>query len=209
MLANKSSSSTTRKSIARVSCGSRAIRVSSNRYSRSESYNKRVVKEHEEHWMMKQAICSGTAAILSGLLWIGGEQAANATMCPQLTRAESGLEFCDVKEGDGDTPVKGAFIKVHYSGRLDSDSASGTFDSSYDRGRPLGFAVGTGQVIKGWDQGILGDGKTVPGMKPGGKRQLVIPPDLGYGERGAGGGIIPPNATLYFDVEYLGRLGQK
>jgi len=148
--------------------------------------------------------------MLSGfLVWSGGDGAAYAAMCPELTKAESGLEFCDMKEGDGDTPAKGAFIKVHYSGRLDSDSASGTFDSSYDRGRPLGFAVGTGQVIKGWDQGILGDGKTVPGMKPGGKRQLVIPPGLGYGERGAGGGIIPPNATLYFDVEYLGRLGQK
>ena len=208
MLANKSSSST-RKSVVAVSCGSRAIRVSSTRCSRSESYNKGVAKKQGEYCMMKQAICAGTAAMLSGLLWSGGEQAAYAAMCPQLTRSESGLEFCDVKEGDGDTPVKGAFIKVHYSGRLDSDSASGTFDSSYDRGRPLGFAVGTGQVIKGWDQGILGDGKKVPGMKPGGKRQLVIPPGLGYGERGAGGGIIPPNATLYFDVEYLGRLGQK
>lgn len=98
--------------------------------------------------------------------------------------------------------------QVHYNGRLDSDIASGTFDSSYERGRPLAFAVGTGQVIRGWDAGILGDGSSVPPMLPGGKRQLVIPPDLAYGARGAGG-VIPPNATLYFDVELVGRLGKK
>ena len=104
--------------------------------------------------------------------------------------------------------MKGSFIKVHYEGRLDSDSTSGTFDSSYDRRRPLGFSVGIGQVIRGWDFGILGDGGDIPAMKAGGKRKLVIPADLGYGARGAGG-VIPPNATLYFDVEYLGRLGKK
>lgn len=82
------------------------------------------------------------------------------------------------------------------------------FDSSYDRGRPLAFSIGTGQVIRGWDLGILGDGKSIPPMKPGGKRKLIIPSDLGYGSKGAGG-VIPPNATLYFDVEYLGGLGQK
>eukprot|EP00890_Picochlorum_soloecismus_P002116 jgi/Picsp_1/2905/NSC_01130-R1_fkbp-type peptidyl-prolyl cis-trans isomerase len=210
-----SASTATRKSVVAVSSGSRAIRVSSYRYttSNSNSHHKAVQGRMGQEWISKKQDdwnWKPMAAMLTGFLaWSGGEQAAYAAMCPQLTKSESGLEFCDVKEGDGDTPVKGAFIKVHYSGRLDSDSASGTFDSSYDRGRPLGFAVGTGQVIKGWDQGILGDGKTVPGMKPGGKRQLVIPPGLGYGERGAGGGIIPPNATLYFDVEYLGRLGQK
>ena len=74
--------------------------------------------------------------------------------------------------------MKGAFIKVHYDGRLDSDIASGKFDSSYDRGRPFGFAVGTGQVIKGWDEGIGGAEGVIP-MLPGGKRQLVIPAELG------------------------------
>ena len=87
-------------------------------------------------------------------------------------------KFCDVKIGTGDAPVKGAFIKVHYDGRLDSDIASGKFDSSYDRGRPFGFAVGTGQVIKGWDEGIGGAEGVTP-MLPGGKRQLVIPAELG------------------------------
>ena len=136
---------------------------------------------------------------------------ALADACPTMVKVSSGdasgLEYCDVKLGEGDAPVKGAFIKVHYEGRLDSEIASGTFDSSYERGRPLGFSVGTGTVIKGWDLGILGDGETIPAMKPGGKRKLVIPSDLGYGARGAGG-VIPPNATLYFDVEYVGRLGK-
>ena len=127
--------------------------------------------------------------------------------CPDLIASPTGLKYCDVTVGTGDVPVKGAFIKVHYSGRLDSDIASGTFDSSSDRGRPFGFAVGTGQVIRGWDVGFLG-GDGVEPMHTGGKRQLVIPPELGYGTRGAGG-VIPPNATLYFDVELLGRLGQK
>ena len=137
---------------------------------------------------------------------------AMADVCPSMVTASSGdaagLQYCDIKEGEGESPVKGAFIKVHYEGRLDSDIASGTFDSSYDRGRPLGFSIGTGQVIRGWDLGILGDGDSIPAMKPGGKRKLVIPSELGYGSRGAGN-VIPPNATLYFDVEYLGRLGRK
>ena len=138
--------------------------------------------------------------------------AALADACPTMVKVSSGdasgLEYCDVKVGDGDPPVKGTFVKVHYEGRLDSEIASGTFDSSYERGRPLGFSIGTGTVIRGWDLGILGDGKTIPAMKPGGKRKLVIPSELGYGARGAGG-VIPPNATLYFDVEYVGRLGKK
>jgi peptidylprolyl isomerase len=129
-------------------------------------------------------------------------------MCPDLIKAPDGLQYCDVKIGSGDPPVKGAFIKAHYNGRLDSDAASGTFDSSYERGRPLAFAVGTGQVIKGWDEGILG-GEGVTGMLPGGKRQLIIPPALGYGDRAVGGGLIPANSTLYFDIELIGRLGKK
>ena len=96
----------------------------------------------------------------------------------------------------------------HYTGSLDSDMASGVFDSSYDRRKPLGFMVGTHQVISGWDLGILGDGDELPAMKAHGIRKLILPPNLAYGERGAGG-VIPPNATLYFDVEYLGRLGEK
>ena len=121
---------------------------------------------------------------------------AHSAICPTLVDSPSGLQWCDVTIGKGDPPVKGAFIKAHYAGRLDSDIASGTFDSSYERGRPLAFAIGVHQVIAGWDLGIMG-GDGVEPMLPGGKRQLVIPPELGYGARGAGG-IIPPNATLYF-----------
>jgi len=155
------------------------------------------------HTLLDQAKRAAIAAAASLALATGPVHAA----CPDLNTAPDGLKWCDVVQGTGDSPVKGAFIKVHYEGRLDSDIASGTFDSSYDRGRPLGFSVGTGQVIKGWDHGILG-GDGVDPMKKGGKRKLVIPAELGYGSRGAGG-VIPPNATLYFDVEYLGRVGEK
>jgi peptidylprolyl isomerase len=93
-----------------------------------------------------------------------------------------------------------ALRRAHYAGRLQSNGVQ--FDSSYDRGRPLTFKVGAGQVIKGWDEGIAG-GDGVPPMKAGGKRTLVIPAALGYGSRGAGN-VIPPDATLVFDVEYLG-----
>ena len=96
-------------------------------------------------------------------------------------------------EGYGVKPNAGQGIKAHYSGDLLNGAK---FDSSYDRRSPLGFNVGTGRVIKGWDQGVAG-------MRIGGKRKLTIPPELGYGARGAGG-VIPPNATLVFEVELLG-----
>jgi FKBP-type peptidyl-prolyl cis-trans isomerase len=96
--------------------------------------------------------------------------------------------------------------RAHYAGKLESNGQQ--FDSSYDRGRPLTFKVGAGEVIKGWDLGIAG-GNGVPAMKAGGQRRLVIPPQLGYGSRGAGGGRIPPNATLVFDVQYLGPAGAR
>jgi FKBP-type peptidyl-prolyl cis-trans isomerase FkpA len=97
----------------------------------------------------------------------------------------------EVKAGSGDVAVKGKIVSVHYTGRLTDGTK---FDSSLDRGQPIQFALGTGRVIKGWDQGI-------DGMKVGGKRKLTIPPHLAYGERGTPGGPIPPNATLVFDVE--------
>mmetsp|Transcript_13157 Transcript_13157/g.33366 ORF Transcript_13157/g.33366 Transcript_13157/m.33366 type:complete len:107 (-) Transcript_13157:260-580(-) len=102
----------------------------------------------------------------------------------------------DVKVGDGAIPAVGQMVKVHYTGYLDKFGGR-KFDSSRDRGKPLSFKVGTGQVIKGWDEGLLS-------MKIGGKRKLIIPPELAYGDRGAGGGVIPPKATLYFDVELVG-----
>jgi hypothetical protein len=105
----------------------------------------------------------------------------------------SGLTYWDITQGTGATATKGKTVSVHYTGWLTNGKK---FDSSLDRGQPFQFSLGGGQVIKGWDEGV-------EGMKVGGKRQLKIPPDLGYGARGAGG-VIPPNATLIFDVELLG-----
>jgi FKBP-type peptidyl-prolyl cis-trans isomerase len=104
----------------------------------------------------------------------------------------SGLKYWDIKKGTGATAVKGKTVKVHYTGWLTDGKE---FDSSYDLGEPIEFGLGSGRVIKGWDEGIAG-------MKVGGRRQLRIPPELGYGSRGAGS-TIPPNATLIFDVELV------
>ncbi|MHC5773803.1 FKBP-type peptidyl-prolyl cis-trans isomerase [Nostoc sp.] len=105
----------------------------------------------------------------------------------------SGLKYVELKEGTGATPKSGQTVEVHYVGTLEDGTK---FDSSRDRGQPFSFKIGVGQVIKGWDEGLST-------MKVGGRRQLIIPPELGYGSRGAGG-VIPPNATLHFDVELLG-----
>jgi peptidylprolyl isomerase len=115
------------------------------------------------------------------------------------TTSKSGLAYCDAVVGEGASPVKGQTIKAHYTGRLENGRV---FDSSYERGSPLTFRAD--QVIKGWGLGILGD-DDVPAMKVGGKRKLIIPADLGYGARGAGG-VIPGGATLYFDVELVAIL---
>jgi len=105
----------------------------------------------------------------------------------------SGLKYVDEVVGSGDAPEKGKKVRVHYTGTLTSGKK---FDSSVDRGQPFEFTIGIGQVIQGWDEGVMG-------MKVGGKRQLIIPSDLGYGARGAPP-AIPPNAELVFDVELLG-----
>jgi peptidylprolyl isomerase len=105
----------------------------------------------------------------------------------------SGLQYWEIKKGTGKLAEKGKKVSVHYTGWLTDGKE---FDSSRDSGEPIQFDLGTGQVIKGWDEGIAG-------MKVGGKRQLRIPPALGYGARGAGS-AIPPNATLVFDVELMG-----
>lgn len=113
-----------------------------------------------------------------------------------MTTTSSGLSLEDTKEGEGATPAKGQTCVMHYTGWLWENGQKGAkFDSSVDRGRPFSFPLGMGRVIKGWDEGVAS-------MKVGGKRTLVIPPSLGYGASGAGG-VIPPNATLLFEVELL------
>ncbi|MGL4574861.1 MAG: FKBP-type peptidyl-prolyl cis-trans isomerase [Burkholderiaceae bacterium] len=114
-----------------------------------------------------------------------------------MTTTASGLQYQDTAVGNGATAVAGASVSVHYTGWLYNDGVKGSkFDSSKDRGQPFVFPLGAGHVIGGWDEGVQG-------MKVGGTRVLVIPPALGYGARGAGG-VIPPNATLMFEVDLLG-----
>ncbi len=109
---------------------------------------------------------------------------------------DSGLKYEDLNEGEGDQAAAGHRVSVHYTGwLLDGEK----FDSSVDRNQPFQFTLGKGMVIRGWDEGVAG-------MRIGGKRRLTIPPQLGYGSRGAGG-VIPPNATLVFDVELLDIVG--
>ncbi len=122
----------------------------------------------------------------------GSSTAAASTPAALVTTA-SGLQYQVLKEGNGPVAKAGQTVSVHYTGWLTDGTK---FDISVDRGQPFQFQLGAGQVIKGWDEGVAG-------MKVGEKRKLTIPSGLGYGARGAGG-VIPPNATLVFDVELLG-----
>jgi peptidylprolyl isomerase len=134
------------------------------------------------------------AALTAAALVVTPIASAVAQTKPVTT--PSGLQYIDTKVGTGATGA-GKTATVHYTGWLYQNGQKGRkFDSSVDRGQPFSFPVGGGQVIKGWDEGVAS-------MKVGGKRTLIIPPSLGYGARGAGG-VIPPNATLMFDVELLG-----
>jgi FKBP-type peptidyl-prolyl cis-trans isomerase len=128
-------------------------------------------------------------------LILGGEctmAAADSSTGQEVTTA-SGLKYFDQVLGTGEVATAGKNTTVHYTGWLENGKK---FDSSVDRGQPFSFPLGAGRVIQGWEEGVQG-------MKVGGKRKLTIPSDLGYGSRGAGG-VIPPNATLIFDVELLG-----
>ena len=117
-----------------------------------------------------------------------------------MQTSASGLQFEDTTVGDGAVATSGQKVTVHYTGWLYNDGVQGQkFDSSKDRGDPFAFKLGAGMVIQGWDEGVAG-------MKVGGARTLIIPASLGYGARGAGG-VIPPNATLKFDVELLAVAG--
>jgi FKBP-type peptidyl-prolyl cis-trans isomerase len=131
-------------------------------------------------------------AILAVSAPVGRSNAADN----QVTEMPDGLKYTDTKIGDGATARAGNKVSVNYTGWLYNNGAKGAkFDSSLDRGQPFQFTLGAHQVISGWDEGVAG-------MKVGGKRTLIIPPELGYGARGAGG-AIPPNATLMFDVDLL------
>ena len=136
------------------------------------------------------------AAMAIGIVAAGAPIAHAVAAQGQETQMPDGLKYTDNKIGDGATATAGNKVSVHYTGWLWKDGAKGAkFDSSVDRGQPFQFALGAHQVIAGWDEGVAG-------MKVGGERTLIIPPELGYGARGAGG-VIPPNATLIFDVQLL------
>jgi peptidylprolyl isomerase len=132
------------------------------------------------------------AVVAAGIPTTAIAQTAGSTMT-----TPSGLKITDTKVGTGATPKAGQTCVMHYTGWLYQNGAKGQkFDSSRDRGQPFEFPLGQGRVIKGWDEGVAT-------MKVGGQRTLIIPPELGYGARGAGG-VIPPNATLIFEVELVG-----
>ena len=148
--------------------------------------------------------CSLTTASVLLLAACGDSHKASTTTSVEdegntkMTREKmaSGLQYEIIKEGQGVSPQAGKPVTVHYTGWLDNNGQPGAkFDSSVDRGTPFTFIIGVGQVIQGWDEGVMG-------MKVGEKRRLTIPAHLGYGARGAGN-LIPPNATLIFDVELL------
>jgi peptidylprolyl isomerase len=136
--------------------------------------------------------------VIAGGLFASAAVQAQTAGKPMTT--PSGLQIIDSKVGTGASPKTGQTCVMHYTGWLYENGAKGKkFDSSVDRGQPFEFPIGTHSVIAGWDEGVAT-------MKVGGKRTLIIPPKLGYGERGAGG-VIPPNATLIFDVELIGIKG--
>jgi len=141
---------------------------------------------------MKHMMKTVLMGVLATLLAVPAFAAKDETKAGKIVTTASGLKYIDQVIGKGASPVAGKKVKVHYTGTLENGTK---FDSSVDRKQPFDFVIGVGQVIPGWDEGVMS-------MKVGGKRKLIIPAKLGYGARGAGG-VIPPNATLLFDVELL------
>ncbi|HEY3910839.1 MAG TPA: FKBP-type peptidyl-prolyl cis-trans isomerase [Stellaceae bacterium] len=136
------------------------------------------------------------AAVALAMIVAGAPLGRAIAAQSQVIEMPDGLKYTDDKLGTGALATAGSKVSVHYTGWLYQNGAKGAkFDSSRDRGQPFQFTLGAHQVIAGWDEGVAG-------MKVGGERTLIIPPELGYGARGAGG-VIPPNATLMFDVELL------
>jgi peptidylprolyl isomerase len=138
--------------------------------------------------LMKLVMCAVVLTVAAGPAFAAKDEAKAG----KTVTTASGLKYIDVVVGKGASPAAGKQVKVHYTGTLDNSTK---FDSSVDRREPFTFVIGVGQVIPGWDEGVMT-------MKVGGKRKLIIPAKLGYGARGAGS-VIPPNATLHFDVELL------
>lgn len=148
------------------------------------------------HLRSLAALALGAAALFAGGIVMQAATEVHAQTSGKQMTTESGLKIEDTVVGTGPAPKTGQICVMHYTGWLYKDGARAEkFDSSVDRGDPFEFPIGTGRVIKGWDEGVAS-------MKVGGKRTLIIPAELGYGARGAGG-VIPPNATLIFDVELL------
>jgi FKBP-type peptidyl-prolyl cis-trans isomerase len=145
--------------------------------------------------MLRRAILTSILAVFAMAIFAQGGKVDTSKPTPvtgEPKKTPGGVSYWDIKVGTGATAVKGQTVTVHYTGWLTDGKK---FDSSVDRGEPFPFKLGAHEVIPGWDEGVAG-------MKVGGKRQLKIPAELGYGARGAGG-VIPPNATLIFDVELL------
>jgi len=139
---------------------------------------------------MKASLCA--VLLLLSTVLVPDRPARDLKEKNNVITTTSGLQYLDVKVGDGAEAKVGDTVSVHYTGTFKDGKK---FDSSVDRNQPFSFSLGRGQVIKGWDEGVAG-------MKEGGKRKLVIPSELGYGARGAGG-VIPPNSELHFEVELL------
>ena len=149
--------------------------------------------------LMRRMLAVLAAATIAAIAF-AGQPASTAAPPAPAPAPEAAVLVTDLVAGIGEEALPGMIVIVHYSGWLfdaaAKDQRGRKFDSSRDRGQPFSFPLGGGRVIRGWEQGV-------PGMKVGGTRRLVIPPELGYGTRGAGNGVIPPDATLLFEVELL------